>query len=295
MDATSAAQSNGRGSQMNIGIDVSENNGPVDWAAVANAGYTFAYARATLGHESNDPTFEANREGARAHGLRFGGYHLPYPGNSSPEDQAQHFLAVAKPKAGDLLPAIDVENKTPPDAGEGKFSRDALVGWLRAWLAAVEKKIGTKPLVYTNPGWWSSRLENADMTDHPLWLAHYTEGQPTIPHPWTSYAIWQHSESGTIGGHTFDFNRCSSLDAVTISAASHSLIVQGARGPSVARLKHLLATWTQTHPPAANLVENDVFGQNTLVAVKRFQKAAHLSDDGKVGPKTWAALEQAVK
>ena len=107
---------------MNRGIDVSENNGDVDWASVAQGGFTFAYARATLGRESNDPTFEANRAGARAHGLRFGGYHLPYPGNSSAEQQAEHFLSVAKPKQGDLLPAIDVEDKTPVDADEAKFS-----------------------------------------------------------------------------------------------------------------------------------------------------------------------------
>ena len=117
---------------MNRGIDVSQNNGDVDWASVAQEGFTFAYARATLGHDSNEPTFEANRAGARAHGLRFGGYHLPYPSHSSAEQQAEHFLAVAKPKQGDLLPAIDVENKNPPDAGQATFSRDELVAWLRA-------------------------------------------------------------------------------------------------------------------------------------------------------------------
>jgi lysozyme len=285
---------------MNRGIDVSENNGDVDWAGVAHEGFTFAYARATLGRESNDPTFEANRAGARAHGLRFGGYHLPYPGNSSAEQQAEHFLSVAKPKQGDLLPAIDVENKTPVDADEAKFSKDELVAWLRAWLAAVEQKIGTKPLIYTNPSWWSSRLENANLTEHPLWLAHYTEGQPTIPHPWTNFAIWQHSESGHVGGgkHAFDFNRCPNLDAVTIGSAvsaSQPILVQGAHGPAVVRLKHLLTAWGEAHPPAAGLVENDVFGQNTLVAVKRFQTAVHLHPDGKVGPKTWGALEHEVK
>ena len=282
---------------MNRGIDVSQNNGDVDWASVAKEGFTFAYARATLGHDSNDPTFEANRAGARAHGLRFGGYHLPYPSHSSAEQQAEHFLSVAKPAHGDLLPAVDVEDKTPPDTGEAKLSTAELVAWLRAWLAAVETKIGAKPLVYTNPSWWSSRLENANLTEHPLWLAHYTEGQPTIPHPWTNFAIWQHSETGEVGtAHPFDFNRCPNLDAVTIgSSASQPILVQGAHGPAVVRLKHLLTAWAKSHPPGAGLVDNDVFGQNTLVAVKRFQTAAHLPPDGKVDPKTWSALEHEVK
>lgn len=277
---------------MNTGIDVSENNGQVDWARLAQAGFTFAYARATLGRESNDPAFETNRKGARAHGLRFGAYHLPYPGNSSAQQQAAHFLSVAKPRPGDLLPAIDVENKTPPDTAEGKFSRDELVAWLRAWLNAVEAKIGAKPVIYTNPGWWSSRLKNADLSGHPLWLAHYTEHDPTIPSPWKKYAIWQHSQSGSVGGHTFDLNRCPNVDAVTIGGgAAGSLLVLGAHGPEVVRLKHLLTAWSKAHPPPVRFVGNDVFGKNTLAAVKRFQKANGLLDDGKVGGKTWKALQ----
>lgn len=277
---------------MNTGIDVSENNGQIDWARVAQAGFTFAYARATLGRESNDPTFEANRQGARAHGLRFGGYHLPYPGNSSAQQQAEHFLSVAKPRPGDLLPAIDVENKTPPDTAEAKFSRDELVAWLRAWLGAVEAKVGAKPVIYTNPGWWSSRLKNADLSGHPLWLAHYTEQDPTIPRPWKGYAIWQHSQSGRIGSHVFDLNRCPNVDALTIGGgAAGSLLVLGAHGPEVVRLKRLLTTWSAAHPPPVQFVENDVFGKNTLAAVRRFQKANGLLQDGKVGDKTWKALQ----
>ncbi|SRR6266536_2652838 len=276
---------------MQAGIDVSENNGHVDWAQVAQAGFTFAFARATLGRDSNDPTFEANRQGAHGHGLRFGAYHLPYPSHSSAEQQAQHFLSVAKLGPGDLLPAIDVERKNPVDSGEAKLSRSQLVSWLRTWLTAVERSTGRKPLVYTNPDWWSSRLQNADLSDYPLWLAHYTEGRPSIPRPWKTYAIWQHSEHGHAGGHACDLNRCPNLDAVTIGAAGpQSRLVLGTHGPEVVRLKHLLRTWCETHPPPAQLLDNDVFGKNTLALVKRFQKAHGLVDDGKVGGKTWKAL-----
>lgn len=79
------------------------------------------------------------------------------------------------------------------------------------------------------------------------------------------------------------------------SPASQPILAQGAQGPAVVRLKHLLTAWAKAHPPSAGLVENDVFGQNTLVAVKRFQTAAHLPPDGKVDPKTWSALEHEVK
>lgn len=281
---------------MLTGIDVSSNNGHVDWARVAQAGFTFAYARATLGRESNDEAFQAMRQGAKSHGLRFGAYHLPYPGNSSAQQQAQHFLTVAKPQPGDLLPAIDVEEKNPPDTGEAKLSTSQLVAWLRAWLAAVEESVGAKPVIYTNPSWWSSRLQHADLSRHPLWLAHYTEGQPTIPAPWKSYAIWQHSQTGQIGGNAFDFNRCPDLDAVTIgSDASRPLLLEGATGPAVHRLKTLLTTWCEKNPPPVVFADTNFYGPKAVAAVKRFQLVAKLDDDGKVGPKTWAALEKAVK
>lgn len=279
---------------MQRGVDVSANNGQVDWARVAQAGYTYAFARATLGHGDVDPTFERNRDGAKAHGLRFGGYHLPYPGSSSAEQQAKEFLAVVKPQRGDLLPSLDIENKSPPDKAEARFSVAELVAWLRAWLAAVEHQIGAKPIVYTNRGWWDSRLKNANLADHPLWLAHYTSANaPTIPKPWKAYAIWQHSETGDIGGHTFDLNRCVDLDAVTIRAHANGppVLVLGAHGPDVVRLKHLLTTWCEGHPPPAGLVDNDVFGEATLAAVKRFQAASGLDSTGKVGAKTWSALD----
>jgi len=279
---------------MERGVDVSSNNGSVDWAHVAQAGYTYAFARATLGHGDIDSTFERNREGAKAHGLRFGAYHLPYPGSSSADQQAEEFLAVVKPQPGDLLPSLDIENKSPPDHAEAQFSVARLVAWLREWLAAVERRIGAKPLVYTNPGWWDSRLKNADLTDHPLWLAHYTsKSSPTIPKPWTSYAIWQHSETGDVGGHVFDLNRCADLSAVTIPAhgTTHPVLELGAHGADVIRLKHLLTTWCEGHPPPAGLLDNDAFGQKTVAAVKRFQQVSGLDDTGKVGAKTWTALE----
>jgi IS66 C-terminal element/Transposase IS66 family/Glycosyl hydrolases family 25 len=42
------------------GIDVSSNQGEVDWGAVARAGKAFGFARATIGGHQGDPQFVAN-------------------------------------------------------------------------------------------------------------------------------------------------------------------------------------------------------------------------------------------
>jgi murein L,D-transpeptidase YcbB/YkuD len=82
------------------------------------------------------------------------------------------------------------------------------------------------------------------------------------------------------------------LDAVTIGRGAQSLLVLGAHGPEVVRLKKLLKQWSKAHPPPVAFVQNDVFGKNTPAVVKRFQKASGLDDDGKVGEKTWKALQR---
>jgi len=62
----------------------------------------------------------------------------------------------------------------------------------------------------------------------------------------------------------------------------------GARGPSVIELQTLL---NSKH--GSGLKVDGIFGNNTLSAVKSFQKSRGLVVDGVVGPKTWGALDAA--
>ncbi len=70
-------------------------------------------------------------------------------------------------------------------------------------------------------------------------------------------------------------------------------LVEGALGPDVVRLKALLATWGKTHPLPKPIQPTPLFGPATTAAVKAFQKAHGIQATGKVGQKTWQALDAA--
>lgn len=82
------------------GFDVSHFSGSITWPSVTCE--QFVYAEATDGRYYTDPTFAANRSGARAAGIPFGGY-ANYEPLDDPVAQADLFLSVDRPKPGICL------------------------------------------------------------------------------------------------------------------------------------------------------------------------------------------------
>lgn len=72
--------------------------------------------------------------------------------------------------------------------------------------------------------------------------------------------------------------------AAPSAAVEHPTLRLTDSGPAVRTLQQLL------NRAGADLVIDGLFGQTTLVAVRRFQANKGLTVDGEVGPKTWEAL-----
>lgn len=175
------------------GIDVSHFQGVVDWRQVAQAGMSFAFAKATEGITYVDPQFATNWAGIRAAGLLRGAYHF-YEANDDATAQAQHFLSTVQLAAGDLPPVLDVETT----AGA---SDEQIWSGVSTWLQIVEQETGRQPILYTAPGFWSSHQPDLALTRYPLWLADYA-AHPVLPTGWTSWLFWQHSQTGSVAGVT---------------------------------------------------------------------------------------------
>lgn len=171
------------------GIDVSNNNGHVDWAAVKAAGYAYAICKATEGLGFVDSFYPANRAGAAAHGIHFGAYHFYTPGED-PAAQVSFFMQHAKPAKGDIVPTLDYE-RSPADRAPAE-----------AFVVALHRELGHWPMFYSYLSFIGSmRIPGASpLANCALWLADYTTARPAPPAPWHEITIWQHSSTGVVPG-----------------------------------------------------------------------------------------------
>lgn len=173
------------------GIDVSEDQGTVDWPSVAAAGVCFAFIKATDGQDYVDPKFKQNWAGAKAAGLLRGAYHF-FRAEDSPEVQAQWFWQTVG-AASELPMVVDVEESMNQTV-------EVVAANLQTFLATLQQWTGNqKPMIYTMPDFWNSLGTDA-FGGFPLWVAEYGVNQPRVPNGWTQWSFWQNSESGTVAG-----------------------------------------------------------------------------------------------
>jgi GH25 family lysozyme M1 (1,4-beta-N-acetylmuramidase) len=197
------------GLSVEAGIDVSHWQGKINWEKVKKAGIAFAYVKATEATTVEDSRFQSNVQLARSEDLIVGAYHFARPDTyadlSKPEkdarSEAENFLATYRPKSGDLIPCLDVEDGLGP---HDTYNAQ----WILEWCRIVEKEIA-KPMIYTAKWAVSKYLVDADqslldeISTFPVWWASYNKGLTPKRQPkriWTEYDVWQYTGKGEIDG-----------------------------------------------------------------------------------------------
>lgn len=183
------------------GIDVSYYQGKIDWQkvkAMSDDGVqiSFAFIKATEGIARVDPYFQRNWREAPKAGIICGAYHFFRP-RVSGVIQAKFFLQAVDVEKGDLLPVVDIEELN--GVSPSKMRRE-----LKDYLEFIEKKTGTKPIIYTGLSFYKDYLDNY-FDEYPLWIAHYYKPKLNIK---TKWHFWQHSDKARVNGigHVVDFN-----------------------------------------------------------------------------------------
>lgn len=185
---------------MTYGIDVSENNGFVDWQAVADAGIKFAIVRSSYGRNSRDENFLRNVEGAHSVGLKCGAYHYSYALTPEQARQEARSCKNAIDEAGVLLELPVWFDMEDADGYKRKydfdFSADNVTAICQAFLDEV------KPLdcgVYASLSWLENYIDWQGL-GCAVWNAQWGDSDDLQGY------MWQYTDSLNIGGKIFDGN-----------------------------------------------------------------------------------------
>jgi GH25 family lysozyme M1 (1,4-beta-N-acetylmuramidase) len=200
-----------------IGIDVSRFQKEIDWTSVAGAGIRFAFIQASRGSGADctvkpaqcgaDQYFAANRAAAESVGIRVGAYHRAFATGATDAEARADALAeadlfisqVGSLNSGELIPVLDAES---PFTG---MTATSLRTWIRVWVKRVAKRLGRKPMIYTNASSWSATGNTAEFAKarYPLWIAEWGVSRPSVPaNNWArhGYSVWQYTSSGSVPG-----------------------------------------------------------------------------------------------
>lgn len=165
------------------GADISHHqNGDLNLRAFKNAGGKFLYHKATEGASFVDSMYDRRRREAAAAKIPFGAYHFARPERGDAKIEARHFMKIAKPKPGDLCPALDLEDT-------GGLNVASLTQWTGEFVQEIERLAGVESLLYT-----PFRLNNYFRSM--LWRPRYNnDNRPPELNDWD---IWQFS-NGVLG------------------------------------------------------------------------------------------------
>lgn len=159
------------------GIDVSENNGVVDWGAVKANGFDFAIIRIGYGRGNLDSEFYNNVNGAINAGLAIGVYHYSYAMNEENAADEAEFVLNTLNDAGltvDKLPMgvwFDMEDADDYKANRGMPTRQELTNICSVFINSLWNAGYTNTGLYANYDWLTNILDVSQLGGCAIWLS----------------------------------------------------------------------------------------------------------------------------
>ena len=296
------------------GIDISNNNGSINFNGVKNSGVECVYIKATEGTTFQDSYKSAFYGGAKTIGAKVGFYHF-LVGTSAPETQAENFYNQIKDYENDLVPMLDVE-----------VNFNGLNDYIARFIARFNQLTNMEIGIYTYTSFLNEYIDVERFKTLKLWEANYNNNPWNLPtNGFTNRVGHQYTEKGTIGGvngncdvnefneGVFNGNKQvvvnnpvqATTDNIYLQLQrelnaqgfkdknGNALVEDGIPGelsacPLVRKgASGNITTWIQLRCGAN---PDGIFGNDTENAVKWIQRKWNINDDGIVGPNTWRKL-----
>ena len=272
------------------GIDISRWN-KIDLNGVP---CDFVIVKATQGTKYVSPEYDTQIAQADSLNKYLGIYH--YAGGGGAQEEAEHFIKVAKPYIGRAILVLDWEGEQNPNFSNPLYAL--------AFLAYVKQKTGITPFIYMSKSVCRQYAKQWD-NSYPLWCAQYKNQQPTgyQDNPWTDtkgFGAWtdckilQYSSKGQLPGYNGNLDldksymdgdewlRWAQGDMIPVD--KHPTLKKGDRNEYVRSWQMYLNENGYSCGTA-----DGIFGQRTQDAVVKYQQD-HGMESGIIGQQTWATL-----
>lgn len=179
------------------GIDVSHNNGLIDWSGVKDAGIDFAMIRAGYGSAASqvDKQFHYNTKNALAVGIECGAYWFSYATNRAEAiAEARFFLVTVRPYRFTYPLAFDYEYDSVDYAKKrGIVITPGLACDIADGFMSTVAAAGYYIVNYTNVDFITRYFAAPCMGKYEVWLARWTANKPDCV-----TGIWQNEVRGSL-------------------------------------------------------------------------------------------------
>ena len=189
------------------GVDVSENNGQVNWQAVKDAGIDFAIIRLGYGNKHLDGRFYENINSAIAAGLQIGVYYYSYALTvEAAKAEADFAIDILKdcgidPEDLEMGVWFDMEDADGYKRENGMPDNQTITDMCSAFIVECNK-VGYSCGVYANLDWLENKIYTTQLADYvPYWCAQWGSKCD-----WPNAKMWQYTDKLRIGGKYFDGN-----------------------------------------------------------------------------------------
>ena len=187
------------------GVDVSEHQGYIDWEAVAQAGYRFAFIRVgyrgygEAGVLAEDARAVENLQGAKAAGLQTGTYFFSQALNEEEarEEAALAVSVISRSGVSTDLPLMYDPELIRDDWGRAnEITREQVSLNTAAFKEAVLEASPLSVDIYSNLPWEHHYFDRDTLNQYSIWYADY-EKSPQTPYHFT---WWQYTNEGSVPG-----------------------------------------------------------------------------------------------
>ena len=173
------------------GIDVSNNNGGIDFLKVKNSGIEVVIIKATEGVDWIDPYLEKHYKEACGKGFSIGFYHFMSE-KTNPSKQAEDFYKAIKDKEYNVLPCLDIETNNA-----GRTSKEITDRCLE-FLRRFKELSGLDCMIYTG-GYFGRDNLDSRIKNYKVWIAHYGVDTP-MDTGFSNVVGHQYTENGYVEG-----------------------------------------------------------------------------------------------